>query len=85
MISQDVHDAGVASIDKKYGSIAPGASKGATSSAITPELTGKLEAAMRAKYGDVIPPSAIGETVDVGGEQYKIINDNGEVGYEPVK
>lgn len=84
MISQEVYDAGTKAIDKKYGAIAPGA-KGTDKAAVTPELTGKLEAAMRAKYGDTIPSSAIGETIDVGGKQYKIVNNDGEVGYEPTK
>ncbi len=85
MISQEVHDAGVAKIDEKYGSIAPGA-KGQGRTPTTPELRDKLEAAVEAKFGTAsIPESAIGTIVSVEGKQYKVINDNGAPGFEPVK
>jgi hypothetical protein len=84
-ISGDQYLADKAAIDKKYAGIAPGAGSEPKSASIPPELHGKLEEAMRAKFGDVVPPSAVGQVIDVSGKKYKIINDGGEVGYELVK
>jgi hypothetical protein len=86
MISQDVYDAGIAAINKKYGSIAPGASKGAMSPAIPDATYSKLVSAVQTKFGeDADSSKVLGQTVVVDGKSYKVVEHDGKLDFDPVK
>jgi hypothetical protein len=92
-MSDDAYNAAKAAIEQKYSSIAPGAQTSATQTkpnSFTPipaDTKSKLDAAVAAMHPDseAIPQSMIGKTITVDGKNYKIVNRNGEVDYEPVK
>jgi len=88
-ISGDQYLADRKAIDAKYGGIAPGSDSAAPKAAsIPPDVRSKLDASVSAMHpdSDAIPESVIGRVITLdGGKKYKVVNNNGEVDYEPVK
>lgn len=86
MLSPEQNQSAIAAIDDKYRAMGLGG--GVTSKGNIPQDTRtKLDAAVEQMHipGEPIPTDAIGRVISIDGKQYKIVNNNGEVDYEPVK
>ena len=88
MLSEEQNKAAVAAIDSKYAAMGlKGGGGNIGQRGVDARTSAILEAHIPSKFmkGEHVSPDAIGQVFDYGGKQYKIMNNDGDVGFEEVK
>jgi len=87
MISDEIYQAGKAQIEQKYSAVAPKEAMKTPGMAISDKVYNRLVDAAKTQFGEEADPAkVVGKTIqDTDGKQYKIVEHEGKLDFEPVK
>jgi len=87
MISDEVYQAGKAQIEQKYSAVAPKEAMKTPGMAISDKVYNRLVDAAKTQFGEEADPAkVVGKTTqDTDGQQYKIVEHEGKLDFEPVE
>ena len=87
MISDEVYQAGKAQIEQKYSAVAPKEAMKTPGMAIPDKVYNRLVDAAKTQFGEEADPAkVVGKTIqDTDGQQYKIVEHEGKLDFEPVE
>ena len=87
MIPDEAYQAGKAQIEQKYSAVAPKEGMKTPGAAISDKVYNRLVDAAKTQFGEEADPAkVVGKTIqDTDGKQYKIVEHEGKLDFEPVK
>ena len=87
MISDETYQAGKAQIEQKYSAVAPKEAMKTPGMAIPDKVYNRLVDAAKTQFGEEADPAkVVGKTIqDTDGQQYKIVEHEGKLDFEPVE
>jgi hypothetical protein len=87
MISDEIYQAGKSNIEQKYSAVAPKEAMKTPGMAISDKVYNRLVDAAKTQFGEEADPAkVVGKTIqDTDGKQYKIVEHEGKLDFEPVK
>ena len=87
MIPDEAYQAGKAQIEQKYSAVAPKEGMKTPGMAISDKVYNRLVDAAKTQFGEEADPAkVVGKTIqDTDGKQYKIVEHEGKLDFEPVK
>ena len=87
MITDEVYQAGKAQIEQKYSAVAPKEAMETPGMAISDKVYNRLVDAAKTQFGEEADPAkVVGKTIqDTDGKQYKIVEHEGKLDFEPVE
>ena len=87
MISDEIYQAGKSNIEQKYSAVAPKEAMKTPGATISDKVYNRLVDAAKTQFGEEADPAkAVGKTIqDTDGKQYKIVEHEGKLDFEPVE
>jgi chromatin modification-related protein VID21 len=87
MITDEVYQAGKAQIEQKYSAVAPKEGMKTPGATISDKVYNRLVDAAKTQFGEEADPAkVVGKTIqDTDGKQYKIVEHEGKLDFEPVE
>jgi len=87
MISDEIYQAGKSNIEQKYSAVAPKEAMKTPGATISDKVYNRLVDAAKTQFGEEADPAkVVGKTIqDTDGKQYKIVEHEGKLDFEPVE